>query len=148
MPSELRRENRERANPDQHRDRKPQIASVTPFEKITEREVAVRDGLAPHPRTDGQGEHEAAEPRGRVPPPGANPVTEGEARGTDRRSGADVAGEERREDQGGSKRAPGDEEVAARAHVSPDPHSEARHRQRIDEEEDERYAHRRSRTAG
>ena len=87
-------------------------------------------------------------PADSVPPQGADAVAIAESCRADGRAGADIAREERREDERGAKRTAGDEEIAGGADAPADPQADAGHQQGIDEEQDERYAHRRSRAAG
>ena len=137
-PEELRGENRQRADPDQDRDREPKVAAVAALEKVADGQVTVRHRLPPHARPDGEGEHQAADARRRVPPPGAQAVAIGEACGADGRAGADVAGEERREDEHRPERSAGDEEVAGGADATADPQADAGHEQGVGDEQEER----------
>ena len=79
---------------------------------------------------------------------GAHAVAIAEPGGADGRSGADVAGEKRREDERGAERSAGHEEIAGGTHVPTDPQADAGHEQGVGDEQEEREAHRRSRAAG
>jgi hypothetical protein len=100
-PEQLRRENVQRAKPDERGDDAAHRPAVVALEKVADRQVAIALRLTPHARRDPERQRERAKTGGPVPPPGAQAVAVAFGGGTDRRSGADVRGQECRKDETG-----------------------------------------------
>ena len=86
-------------------------AAVAIFEEIAEREVTLGRRERPDFRAHPEREHQRAEAGRAVPPPGADAVAIGEARGAHGGAGPDIGGEDGGEDQRPGEAAAGDEEV-------------------------------------
>src|SRR4051812_36616916 len=84
-----------------------------PLEKVADREIAMCGRLAPHPRSDGEGENQRSETCRSIPPPAAQAFGKSERRRADGGAGADVGSEKRREDQSRAEAATRDKEVGS-----------------------------------
>ncbi len=95
----------------------------------------------PQSRRNKERKHDRPQPRRSDPPPRTESVSIREPGGADRRTGADVGGEHRCEDQSRSETATGDEEFAAAAHEARSPDPDPDDTDGIDDEEREMQGH-------
>src|SRR6185436_4734881 len=109
---QLPRKNRKRSRPQQHRDHSTHSSIVAKLEIVAGRVEIVLLRQAPDLRAYREREYHRTDARRTDPPPRRESVPVSESRRADRRTRADVGGEQCREDQSRAESSPRDKEVA------------------------------------
>ena len=141
---QLSGEDEQRADPQESGDQRAHRRPIAKLEVVADRPQVARRRHPPDRGPDPERQDRAAE-RGRShPPPRRDAARIAERGRVDGRSGADVRGQHRREDQARAERAAGDEEIRCAADAAADQLADADQQGRVGEQERELEVHERS----
>ena len=128
-------------HPQERRHDAAHVAAVAVLQEVADGVQAVLGRDAADARPDQEGRDQRAQPGGAHPPPRADPVAISQAGRADGGAGADVGGDEGREEEAGSESAAGHEEVALRLRPAADDQAHGHDADAVGDEEREMEVH-------